>query len=168
MRFQKIKFSSAGEVLLQWAVKKPGGEETELKMTSKQAPAPEFEAALRAFILPALDLLELDKEYGENLRVVGLSINEEEDGRCGLVVTMLKKLEHANAPLVLNTPHMREYMDEESDRGFMPDEMLQALKAAERAAKNFLDGKRAQADMFKPDAKEKAAGESKERELALV
>lgn len=167
MRFQKIKYNGS-QVVLRWVTKKLGGDEIEQEVRSFQTPHPEFVSAMRAFILPALELLELPEDYDEGLTVTGLSINEEEDGRLGLVVTMQKKLAGANAPLVLNTPHLRQLMDEEYDGNFLPDEMLLAIEAAERCAKNFIDGKRAQADMFEPDSKEKAAGETTERELALV
>lgn len=70
------------------------------------------------------------------------------DGRRGIVVTCLKKLEQTNAPLVLNTPHMREDTDGTGGAGFMPGEWLGLIESAERAAEAYIEGKRAQKDLF--------------------
>jgi len=130
--FQKIKWNGS-EVKLAWTTGNPFGVEFEHTMRSKEAPHPELDERFRAFVPHVLKLLELPESYDEKFRVTGLSINTEEDGRCGLVVTCMKGIADANAPLVINTPHLRERMDEEGV-GFLPGEMLDCLADVERAA----------------------------------
>lgn len=147
MRFTKIKFVGT-KVELAWTTKKLH-QEVEHRLTSSQAPAQPLLAALEAFRDPVLRLLELPLRYGDGLRVQSLSINvEEKDGRRGLVVTSLKEIASAHSPLVLNTPHLRERMDEETEKGFLPEEWLRLLEDAESGATRYVNGERAQSDLF--------------------
>lgn len=148
MRFTKIKYDGS-TVLLTWTTKKVTGEEVRHELTSPQDPHPDFLSALDEFRPTVLELLELDEDYGSGLRVQSLSINEEKDGRIGCVVTSLKTLDAAHSPLVLNTPHLRERVDETTDRGFLSDEMMTAIARVEREAEAYVNGKRAQGDLFK-------------------
>lgn len=149
MKFSKVKYDGK-KVELSWTTKEKGAEIAH-HLSSSSRPAPEFTGAMRRFVPIVLSLLELPDSYDDGLQVTGISLNEEEnDGRRGVVITSQKKLEAANAPLVLNTPHLREPVkDEEADRpGFFPDEMEDAIAHAERAASEYLEGKRAQGDLF--------------------
>lgn len=149
MKFSKIKYDWK-KVELSWTTKEKGAEIAH-HLTSSARPAPAFTGAMRRFVPIVLSLLELPDSYDDGLQVTGISLNvEENDGRRGVVITSQKKLEAANAPLVLNTPHLREPVkDEEVDQpGFFPDEMEDAITHAERAASEYLEGKRAQGDLF--------------------
>lgn len=148
MRFTKIKYDGA-VVELQWTTKLDGGGEVAHSLKSYDAPSPEFVAAMKAFCPEVLELLELDSAgWDDELTVSGLSINEEEDGRIGLVCTCRRALRIANAPLILNTPHLRERMDEEGESGFLPDQLLLLIGRLETQAQLYLKGKRAQGDLF--------------------
>lgn len=149
MKFTKIK-SDGIETQLAWTTKLDGGGVVEHVLKSYDPPRPELLHAMRAFVPECLELLELD-EAGwspDDIAVIGFSINEEDDGRCGLVVTLKKKLAQTNAPLILNTPHMREHQGEPQTKGFLPEGMLSRLHKLEREAAAFVKGKRAQTDMF--------------------
>jgi hypothetical protein len=159
MKFTKIKLSEKNGVHLEWttpAEKRPN-DVVEHRLTGKDAPAPEFTEAMQAFKPEVVGLLELSEEYGEGLTVVGLSINYEEDGRKGLVVTCLKALDAFNAPLVLNTPHLREASDEEPGN-YLPDGLLLLVRHAEQEAAAYVNGIRAQQSLFS-DGVRKAAQE---------
>ena len=149
MRFTKIK-SNGKTVELQWHESKLNGEEISHHLTSPDAPSPALPSALAAFVPIVLDLLQLPEDWSENLRVQSLSINHEKgDGRMGLVITCLKKLPDANAPLVLNTPHLRQPVnDDDTGPGFFIEGMGEALDDVLSAALGFYNGERAQGDLF--------------------
>lgn len=151
MNITKIKYDGE-KVEISWKDVGVGGTETTHTQTSRQTPSPRFVAALHAFVPIVVDLLRLPEGYEIGLRVQSLSINYEEgDGREGLVVTSLKDLKDTfNAPLVLNTPHLRQVVDDEEDgrSGFLTSELSSALAVARGAAERFLDGERAQVDAF--------------------
>lgn len=163
MKFSKIKFNGY-RVELIWSTRAPGSlDETETKLSSGAAPRPEFVAAFNAFKPLALDLLELP-EYGEGFIVTGLSINEEDnDGRGGLVITSMKTLKQANAPLVLNTPHLREPVDDNQDgaAGFYTEGMSGALATMLGEAKRYVNGERAQQELALEEGKKPPKVEKK-------
>lgn len=153
MRFTKIKYSEKNGVHLEWstpAEKRPE-DLVEHTLNGKEAPAPEFDAALQAFRGEVLVLLELPGDYTDGLRVIGLSVNYEDDGRKGLVVTCVKQLERTNAPLVLNTPHLREASDEDTGN-YLPDRMVELVREAERQAAAYVPGARLQKGLFAESA----------------
>jgi hypothetical protein len=156
MRFTKIKWNGM-RVSLEWIDKK-GKTEVEHHLNSYDVPAPALEKSLSAFVPIALDLLELPQSYRNDLRVTGLSTNEEDDERAGLVITLQKKIKQANAPLVLNTPHLREPVApaEYGAVGFFTNGMSEAIDKAQVAAIDYHNGKRAQVDAFEDPPKEKA------------
>lgn len=126
-----------------------GPNETEITLRSFEQPAASFDDALRAFVDLVLTLLKLPDAYRENFRVTGLSVNyEEADERMGLVVTCQKQLPDANAPLVLNTPHLREPIEGETGPGFFIAGWESALDTALGEAVKFVNGTRAQRDLF--------------------
>lgn len=164
MKFFKIKYNGE-KVALSWTEHRPGGTEIEHNLHSGQTPAPDLPAALKRFEPFVEELLELPHEWMDTLKVTGLSINEEEDdGRAGLVITCQKKLAGANGPLVLNNPHLREPVKlGEEGPGFFLDGMDTAIESANNAAQGFVQGKRAQKDLFEEDAPK-----DKKRQLELA
>src|SRR5689334_6955796 len=98
MKFKKIKYNGE-KVMLLWTTSTVG-QEVEHTLTSTQPPHPSFVNTLELFVDDVLDLLELDDEYRHGFRVIGLTLTTQDDGRRGLVVTCLKSLEGAQAPLV--------------------------------------------------------------------
>lgn len=151
MKITKIKYDLT-TVEISWKDTGFGGTETVHTQTSRQRPSPKFVAAMQAFVPIVTDMLRLPEGYEVGLRVQSLSVNYEEgDGREGLVVTSLKDLKEAfNAPLVLNTPHLRAVVEDEEDgrAGFMTSELAVALDHAKAAAEAFVNGEREQVDAF--------------------
>ena len=146
--FSKIKFDGV-VVELTWTTTLDGGGEIVHTLKSTDAPKADFAEALRAMVPHVLDVLELDGCGLEDaVAVTGLSINTEEDGRRGLVCTCRRPLDIANAPFVFNTPHLREFVGDDTLKGFIPDKMFAAMEAVERAAGDYLKGKRGQGDLF--------------------
>ena len=148
MRFTSIK-SNGKRVHLEWTTPAEKDPDAQVAHTleSKQPPAPEFTAALQAFRGEVGTLLELPKSWMEQVNVTGLSINYEDDGRQGLIVTFTRPLDRTNSPVLVNTPHLREASDEETGC-YLPDAMIELLKEVEIHAAAYVDGTRAQGELF--------------------
>lgn len=145
MRIKKVKYDLATvSITLADAGEKWDREEA---VNSREAPHPDFVAALADLVPCVLDLCELPTDYEEGMRVQSVSFSEDTDGNRGAVVTAIKTLADVPAPLVLNTPHVSERPNAEG-ACTMPRRLSHALDVVEREARAFLDGKRAQADLF--------------------
>lgn len=135
-RLKKISWNEK-EVHLEWTTSE-WDESRDIDLTCKDEPHLDFRSALQALKADVLTICGLDKGYGEEMRVqsVTLSFNEKSSAR-GVVVTAMKTLDIANAPLALHTPHL--IADEQTDMmneraGRMPDGMLARIEALEKEA----------------------------------
>jgi hypothetical protein len=145
--FRKIKHSR-GSTVLTW-VSEIRGEasrgNTETTLTSGDTPRPEFINALQAFSAHVLDVCELPDSWADGLTVCGVSISENDSQGVGIVVTAVKKVAGANAPVVINTPHLAE----QSEHGpALCREALDAINLLLEEADRFRKGERAQAELF--------------------
>ena len=143
--YRKIGFKGE-EVILRWQTTRNGGLEVEKhELTSKDPPLESFHEALQAF----RDWLGTVLEVGiDGIGISSVSINHEEDRR-GFVVTALKALpSYFNAPLVLNTPHLREIVDEDDGPGFADADLVELVDALEKEADRYLKGERQQGELF--------------------
>ena len=152
MKFSKVKYDGK-KVELLWTEKQPGGTKIEHNLTSGQAPEKRFKDAIDEFVSFVREILELPAEYTmDGFRVTGVSTNEEEgDGRAGCVITSQKKLAATNAPLVINTPHLREPMEGDANQdgpGFFIAGMEEAIEELHTCARRYVDGEREQRDLF--------------------
>jgi hypothetical protein len=155
--FTKIK-SNGKQVVLEWTTPAKGGRTGELiehRLCSEQPPVQEFTDALDALKVEVGALLEVPAKWALPLRVIGVSINTEEDGRKGYVITALKDLEATNAPAVINTPHLRAQEDDEEQGKFAPASLIELVGEVIERAKDYVGGKRAQLDMFADEKKRK-------------
>lgn len=138
-RFRKVKWDQR-EVTLLWTTES-ATETHEHELTSKQEPHKDLDAALQDLAGDVLNVCEIDCPL-EDVRVQSVSLSfSEKSGLRGAVVTALKSVEIANAPVVLNTPHLSQ--DGESDKGVMPSRMWQRILQLELEADAYLTGKRA-------------------------
>lgn len=147
MSFTKIKLTK-GQVALEWVTEEgpTRTDQHEHRLTSFELPHPGFLAAMEGFKRPVLDLLELPSMYGDGLAVTGISITHEDDRGRGLVITCQKQVAGAPAPLIFNTPYLPEDAGEHGQS--LPEKMIEALDVAVEAAGRFLQGERAQGDLF--------------------
>lgn len=152
MEFTRIK-DDGKQVTLKWETVE-GDTVIRHELESRDRPTEAFRAVMASFITPVLDLLQLPPEYADAFSVVSLAINREEgDGRLGLVVTCFKKLPDTNAPLVLNTPHLRQYVDGDHPEGkYLPSAFERGIKKAEAAAQLYVNGTREQLTLAGIDA----------------
>lgn len=147
-QFTKIKWKPGEKLELQW-VESVGEGKTAIvhQLASVEEPAAALPECLQAFVPEVLKLLRLPATYADDMSVTALTINYEDDDRMGLVVTCLKQLSSTNAPLVLNTPHLRE-ADNDAVGHFLPARMVQLLEDAKVVAERFLLGERAQLSLI--------------------
>lgn len=166
MRFKKIRWNQK-EVMLKWTTES-SGETHEHELTATQEPHADLDTALQALASDVLNVCELDAPL-EDVRVQSVSLSfSETTGLRGAVVTALKPVAIANAPVVLNTPHLAE--DGEQAKGVMPPGMWRRVLALEEEARLYIGGKRApkaQLDVF-ASASETQAPDSEDDTLASL
>jgi len=125
----------------------------------KDAPHPDLRDALQA-------MGEYLKEHAEFpstwvVSVIGVTVTHTNEVQ-GVVITGRRDLENCNAPLIINTPHYtRESYneDDDSDKGIFSSSCGDALDLLEREAIAYIDGKRAQGDLFAEEEKKETEGD---------
>jgi hypothetical protein len=153
VRFSKIKYNpDKAKVELHWTTEEDGAA-VEHILTSDSKPQPELPIALDAFREHVIELLQVgDAWLPVSLIVTGISLNEGEgeDPRRGIIITCRRALEKAHAPLMFNTPHLREATESSplGTPGVFLDYMDDAIAQAEKAAAAYVHGHREQLSIF--------------------
>lgn len=161
-QFKKISVNKKEErARLIYHVQNGSDEPDEYQVSVRQAPHPDFAAALDALRQDVLDLCELDGVDVESLDVRGVSFSWTH-GIMGATITALRTLKKSNAPLVLNTPFKpsEPYSEEggADEAQLLPSRTIYALGKLMDEASALLAGKRGaepQRDIFE----EEEAGE---------
>lgn len=142
----KVKFDGT-RVEIRYTVARGGGDPDEYELKCRDLPRPEFETALKSLLPHAAKILELDEEYLERATVRGVTFSFTNEVM-GAVMTIIRPLDTANAPLILNTPHLpSESYNEDSKGGndlLLSPECVSALDDLKTEAENYIDGQRAQ------------------------
>lgn len=126
-------------------------DEREIVLRSVEAPHPDLPAKMAALAYDVRKLLELPHDWAKDGFTVAKVIwsLSEKTGVRGAVMSCQVALECADAPLVLNTPHLPfEQYSETGNGPLMPEATIARLNELEAEALAFLDGKRAQASLF--------------------
>ena len=171
LRFTKIKYKDS-EIELHYERLNAQGEWDEYRFKSRQAPHPDFAAALQALDEHQVHECELlvdqaDGLYDENPNIadeiarheiisVTLSYSADEAGEPvrGVTITSLRRLFYANAPLTLNSPHKfdRKHSDGQDEEILLRAETCEAVDHLCREAEQYLLGnKRKQQNLFAGD-----------------
>lgn len=120
---------------------------------SHDEPHADLPRALQAFADHVATLVEFPMEYREGIEVIGVTWTWSNDIR-GCVITARKDLEGSNAPLIINTPNFTEEPyneDDETGMNLLASQQIEALDRLEKEVFAFVDGKRAQGDLFYDD-----------------
>ena len=156
MQLRKVVLKNE-EITIAWEDRPLQKSETTVshELTSGDAPSPEFRDAMDAAVAPALRLLELPEDYGEDASFRSLLVAPKEDGRRGFTVSVTKPIAATNAPFNISTLHAAEASedDETGDGRGVPEDLMEAiaeiLKYAQRFAKGF---ERENRDLFEDAA----------------
>lgn len=167
-QFTKIVVNK-DHVALHWISRKRTASEVDEvhnhQLECPEKPRPQFDKALQAFLPFLLEIIGAPKTWTEKTTVTGVSLKKEEDGRRGIVITATRRCPYGSAPIALNTPYLREAIDEATETGtnfFLPG-MGAAIDTICDEAQTYLDGERAQGELFESAAK-KVAGKGGEPE----
>ena len=125
-------------------------------MISKEDPDPELFRLLDDLDPYLSEICEFaEHDYYKNpYKVRGLSFSYGgEDEVMGVTVSFQRTLRLSNSPLNLNTPHMIEepYSADGDDTQVMSYDMLITIKQIMEQAIGYLDGKRAQKNLFETE-----------------
>lgn len=131
-----------------------GNIEKESILKSEESPHPDFMRCLNDLVPAVYEILQLPSEwrYGlMSISSVSFSYSEDTDVE-GAVITGQVKLDTANSPFCFNTPHLP--FDQYSESGnspLMKDQSQDKLHRLKKEAKAYINGKRAQTDLFRGD-----------------
>lgn len=156
-RIKSVKWAAGGRTEIAAIETWDGGtNEREWTLRCYDEPAKALPDAFAALEAHVRDLLDLPRTWAEGqFKVTKVTWSWNQDaGVKGAVVTCLAYLPCAHSPIVLNTPHLPyepyNRTDDPASAKLMPEDMVDALDALERAATAYLDGQRSQGDLFAP------------------
>jgi len=157
MKIHKVK-SKKNAITIKYDVTNgQTGDPDEFSFTCHDRALPAFYEEFVRLAPQVCDICEFPDDYEANLTVVGVSFSytETKDGEVmGAVITALKKLDGANSPLVINTPYLpsQSMSDSKSasmsDGKVLPDDCIRVLEDLQVEAERYIQGKRAQTEMF--------------------
>lgn len=115
---------------------------------------PDLDEAFSALAPHVREILEWPSSlYGNSMRITGVSWSEsEKTGVEGAVISAQADLDGSNSPFCFNTPFLPFdlYNEENEEQPVMPDGAQDALAGLRREVQAYLDGKRAQGELFDP------------------
>ncbi len=121
-----------------------GDDKLGVVLESKDEPRASFKTALQALAGPAVAICEIPDEWVEGVAARSVKIKHTDDG-IGVVITCVKKLESGQS-CCLNSP----YTVENNEHGAQLDgSAVSAVEKVMREALAYIDGKRAQGNLFK-------------------
>ncbi len=156
--FTKIKYDGS-KMRIEYEVERGDSDPDEFALLSTDKPEPEFDSTLQALTQDVLAICELPAGDADKIKVRGVSLTYT-NGIMGACITALKTLETANAPLVLNTPHLPSEPYSEGDALTLDPATVGRLSALVDRANRYVDGHRAQQSLFEDE-------EAKRRKLAI-
>lgn len=149
-RISKVAFKD-GRVVIHTADEVVGERERRSEIKLYRNPHKDFTDAFVALEVHLREILELPSNvWKDKIRITGVSFSCNEDsGVEGAVMTAQAALDNADAPLCFNTPHLPfEQYSEGGVAKLMPEDAVDALNALRAEAKDYLEGKSEQLDLF--------------------
>ncbi|OFW44760.1 MAG: hypothetical protein A3J29_07950 [Acidobacteria bacterium RIFCSPLOWO2_12_FULL_67_14b] len=147
-RFTKIAFNGQ-KVRLEYHVTRPGGgDPDEFVVNCSDKPLPSFMEALAALVADVLAICEFPRSEASKFTVRGVALSYT-DGVMGAVLTALRALSTADAPLIINSPYLSEQPRESDPGGYrLPATTVRGLLTLIDEAERYLRGDRAQGSLF--------------------
>lgn len=110
-------------------------------------PAPEFVRALQQLAMDVASICELG--FHEKIYVTGVTFSHGDAGELGATITAEKELSGIAQPLCVNSPHIT---DREGSPNPMPSDTRRRLLNLADLAARFVNGERAQMNLFGGDS----------------
>jgi len=166
IRFNKIRYDNKGRVCLVYDEILSDDKVNEYSIKCTDVPRDEFKQSLAALKIHVVNICEIPKKQAERLEIRGVSLSWKH-GIMGAVITALKTLEHSNAPLILNTPHLPETSySEEGEMSCLSSKCLENIRTLMEEARRYLEGDRAQINLFFPGVEGEV--ETTEKDLEFI
>lgn len=120
----------------------------DMTIKSDQEPRPEFIRSFGRMAKAALDAIGSPDSWKAKAECIGVSFSyDENDGGMGMTATVLVPLDKFGAPLVINTPHLREPRDDQQNVPCLEGELSFAALDVLSEAQLYAKGLRAQLDL---------------------
>lgn len=149
MLIRKVKQSSGMITIRAEEALSPDGDEVRrIELESRAEPRPEFHEAMGELIGPSLRMIEAPSTWEGCATISGVAVTHEEERGMGAVVTLLVPLKCAPSPLVINTPYLPSEDPGECGAPVLPQPLRLAIERVCVEAQRYLDGERAQGDLF--------------------
>lgn len=133
-------------------------------------PLPAFELAMLGLRKHVLEICEMQVDDTEimKVKVKGVSFSYSGDDVMGATISASKTLASSNAPLIINTPHKfdQPHNENQGTEMCLSDDCVSVLVELLEQAEKYLDGERAQLEMFDKDSVK--AADIAEKDLKLV
>lgn len=154
-RIKKIKLDKKEKIILDWEVEIGSGSENkswdEYHIKCSDRANPEFYNAIKNLVQDVILLLEFPDIWKETITVKGVSFSYSDNDVQGAVITAQRELMCSATPMNCNTPHkpFDSYNENEcDDEQLMPEETQCRLHTLEEEAQKYIDGDRAQMNLF--------------------
>lgn len=148
-RVSKVKYDGS-RVRIEYQKERADGQSADdYTLSCADQPSPAFLAALNALADDVVSICEFHADSVRNLKVRGVSFTYTNDV-FGAVITALKTLKTANAPLVINTPHLTDepYGEGDGSTPLLDTSTADRLHTLALEAENYINGERAQGALF--------------------
>jgi len=122
-----------------------GADTLSVTVESEDEPKASFRKALQALVPHAVAMCELPTAWEHGCSARSVSIKHLDDGSIGVVISVVKSLDNGTA-CCLNTPYLQDFSEHGPTMTAAADEAVGALILEALA---YVDGNRAQGDLFK-------------------
>lgn len=156
----KIKLGKDSKVHIEYQVPRTvetGQDFDQFTLNCVDKPLPALELAMLNLRKHVLDICEMPIDDTEvmKVKVKGVSFSYSgDDDIMGATITASKTLARSNAPLMINTPHKfdQTHNENQSTEMLLSDDCISVLVELLEQAEKYLDGERAQLEMFNQDS----------------
>lgn len=144
----KIKYDGK-RVKIAYEVQVGEGEPDSYTLDCADDPKASFKEALCALAAHVAAALDMPHAWADDLNVRGVSLSWSHD-IMGACITALKPVSGRQSPWVINTPHApsEPYSETGGEEYTLSPELVEALSALIDEAAAYIDGKRAQGNLF--------------------
>lgn len=154
----KIKLGKDSKVHIEYKVPRTtesGQDFDQFTLDCVDKPLPALELAMLNLRKHVLEICEMPVDDTEvmKVKVRGVSFSYSGDDVMGATITASKTLVKSNAPLMINTPHKfdQPHNENQGTEMCLSDDCVNVLVELLEQAEKYLDGERAQLEMFDKD-----------------